>query len=167
MPPYQSSRTCCQTPESSSSSLTLGCVTHPALDPLWPFSREARSCGEGPGTAGDLVQILPSLQAHFNYPAVGTYCLQSLPWQHAAGGRDHPLPHFKFPATERKRREGQIVPAQRPACSAVLPQPPAPHRGCAIFTAPRKPRAVTCFGRSPWCAPRSPRKPATAFAHCR
>lgn len=65
------------------------------------------------GIAGDLIQILPSVQARFNYPGVGSNLLQSLSWQ-------RPALHFKFLSVE-KRRETQIA-----LHSNLCGVPPAP-----------------------------------------
>lgn len=58
------------------------------------LSHEAWSCGEAGGPQGTSTD--PPLTP-------GSFPLS---WQHAEGGRDHPVPRFKIPTMERKRREG-------------------------------------------------------------
>lgn len=71
--------------------------------------------------AGDMVKILSSVLANFDYPVVGTNCLQSLPWQYTGGETS---PHS--PLQVLSHGEGQTDAAQQPAYSAVLPQLPPP-----------------------------------------
>lgn len=66
----------------------------PALGLLGPLSREACSHKEGWRMAGDMVKILSSVLANFDYPVVGTVFNRYL--GSTLGVRHHPIPHFKF-----------------------------------------------------------------------
>lgn len=71
--------------------------------------------------AGDVVKILSSVLANFNYLVASTDCLQLLPWQYTGGETS---PHS--PLQVQSHGDGQMDAAQQPAYSAVLPQLPPP-----------------------------------------